>query len=92
MYKIDEEELSILINLIEECAEVQKAVTKLIRFGYADAHPYTRKTNFRRLSEEIGNTMAVIGEMKDRKMISMLYVQSGADEKRKNMRKFGDID
>lgn len=60
--KISEEELGILTNLAEECAEVQQMVSKIIRFGWDSYHPQdTNKTpNIVRLANEVGNLLAML--------------------------------
>ena len=49
-----------LVLLAEECSEVIKAVTKILRFGQNDAHPETGVTNLDELIQEIGDTMAIV--------------------------------
>ena len=46
--------------LIEECAEVIQAVTKIDRFGIDNINPYTQKTNRSNAEEEIGQLMFMI--------------------------------
>ena len=51
----------LLTILVEECAEVQKAATKIMRFGAGDSDPHTpRVINSTKLSEEIGDLMTLI--------------------------------
>jgi len=60
--KISEEDLGILTNLAEECCEVQKVVSKIIRFGWDSHHPDDpdRTPNIIRLAHEVGNVLAMI--------------------------------
>jgi hypothetical protein len=57
-------ERELLTILIEECAEVQKRATKLLRFGRDEIQPGLTRTNAYRLAEEIGDlrTMLTLAE------------------------------
>lgn len=52
-------ERELLTILIEECSEVQKRATKFLRFGRDEIQPGQLETNKTRLSNEIGDLMAV---------------------------------
>jgi len=43
----------------EECGEVQQVVGKSLRFGIHDYHPKTGEENWLRLTEEVGDLLAV---------------------------------
>ena len=60
--KISEEDLGKLTNLAEECCEVQKVVSKIIRFGWDSHHPDDpdKTPNIIRLAHEVGNVLAMI--------------------------------
>jgi hypothetical protein len=53
-------ERELLTILIEEAAEVQQRATKLLRFGAMETQPGQFNTNAWRLSQEIGDLVAVI--------------------------------
>ncbi len=50
----------LLTIFIEECAEAQQRATKLLRFGADEAQPGQNYTNSHRLSEEIGDILAMV--------------------------------
>lgn len=49
-----------LAILIEECAEVQQASTKILRFGRESINPYSEISNAERLEQELGDLLAMI--------------------------------
>lgn len=53
-------ERELLVILMEECAEIQYHCAKAIRFGLADAAPGQNDTNRQRISDEVGDLLAVI--------------------------------
>lgn len=56
----NEEQTERLVLLVEECAEVIQAATKVLRFGFSERYPDMRDncTNKEALEYEIGNLMA----------------------------------
>jgi len=49
-----------LIKVIEECAEVQEACSKILRFGMYSTNPSTQESNLDKLRSELGDlTVAV---------------------------------
>lgn len=49
----------LLTCLAEECAEVQQAVAKALRFGLQDGYPDTDRTNAGDIAQELGDLVAV---------------------------------
>lgn len=47
-----------LVILAEECAEVQKAVAKILRFGWNSRYPANGATNRQKLINELGDVEA----------------------------------
>jgi hypothetical protein len=75
--------------LIEECAEVQKAATKLLRFGAKDHDPYgDGKTNDVCLSEELGQLEAVSVMLQSRGIVLSRAVLDGYGEKCNKLPKY----
>ena len=56
-----ESEKQILLICQEECAEVTQAISKVFRFGYDSE--YNDRTNRQRLTEEVGDLIAMIDLM-----------------------------
>lgn len=50
----------LLVCLAEECAEVQQAVAKALRFGLSDGYPDADTTNAQDIAREFAETLAVI--------------------------------
>lgn len=56
----------IILILSEECAEVAKEVSKIMRFGPDQVKPGKDKTNIQVLEEELGDLMAMIELLVDK--------------------------
>lgn len=50
----------LLICLAEECAEVQHAVAKALRFGLDDGYPGAASTNAQDIAREFADVLAVV--------------------------------
>lgn len=50
----------LLVCLIEECAEIQQAASKALRFGLDDGYPGSDTTNSQDMGREITDLIAVI--------------------------------
>ena len=62
---MDREQL-LFVQLMEECSEVQKICSKIIRFGASDFHPNTRNVpNARLLKEELNDMFAILELLRD---------------------------
>lgn len=57
--KLPQDDLGKLIHVVEECAEVQKAVSKMIRFGPKEWHPED--------PQKMPNVVALLHEIEDLK-------------------------
>lgn len=55
----------LLVCLAEECAEVQHAVAKALRFGLKDGYPGTERTNAGDISRELNDIMAIAELLKE---------------------------
>jgi len=55
----------LLVCLAEECAEVQKEVSKALRFGLDDTNPSTKIKNRNSIVNELNDTLAIIDLLVD---------------------------
>ncbi len=58
----------ILIQLMEECAEVQHACAKALRFGLSDSPNILTPTNKEHLADELLDLLAIIQVVKTQKI------------------------
>jgi NTP pyrophosphatase (non-canonical NTP hydrolase) len=84
-----ESEKQILLIAQEECAEVTQAISKVFRFGI-DAE-YNGRTNYQRLTEEVGDLLCMIDLMIDSKIIDGIAVENAALQKRNKLRQWSDV-
>ena len=63
---MNEDTREIILILSEECAEVAKEVSKIMRFGPDQIKPGTDKTNIQVLEEELGDLLAMIELLVDK--------------------------
>lgn len=66
----------LLTCLNEECAEVQKEITKTIRFGPSSHHPNSSTTNVEKLLKECIDLISIYELLKEEKFISVSKEQS----------------
>lgn len=67
--------------LIEECAELTKDLTKLLRFGADDGYPNSTTTNTMAASYEAGNVMAMILKAAEAEILNEEYLDKGMEDK-----------
>lgn len=63
---MNEDTREIILILSEECAEVAKEVSKIMRFGPDQIKPGKDKTNIQVLEEELGDLLAMIELLTDK--------------------------
>jgi NTP pyrophosphatase (non-canonical NTP hydrolase) len=63
---MNEDTREIILILSEECAEVAKEVSKIMRFGPDQIKPGKDKTNIQVLEEELGDLIAMIELLVDK--------------------------
>ena len=63
---MNEDTREIILIMSEECAEVAKEVSKIMRFGPDQVKPGKEKTNIQVLEEELGDLLAMIELLVDK--------------------------
>jgi len=82
-------EKQILLICQEECAEVTQAISKVFRFGYDSEH--NNRTNHERLTEEVGDLLAMIDLMVEAGIIDEASIQMAAAQKKIKLKKWSNI-
>jgi NTP pyrophosphatase (non-canonical NTP hydrolase) len=82
-------EKQILLICQEECAEVTQAISKVFRFGYDSV--YNDRTNHQRLTEEVGDLLAMIDLMFENGIIDESATNMAATQKKIKLKKWSNI-
>jgi len=89
MIKLTEKQDEILTILIEECAEVIQAATKIKRFGLdSNNQGINEHDNHIHMSMEVGDLMAMIKLSEDNGIIDSQTVRNSATQKLYKLDKF----
>lgn len=78
----------LLVCLAEECAEVQQAVTKALRFGLTDGRPQSTATNAEDISAEFSDVLAIIELLEEEGVLSRMSDIHAVDRKKARVREF----
>jgi hypothetical protein len=78
---LTDQERELLTITLEECAEVQKCITKIMRFGLESRHPDSEITNRNELSIEIGNLMHMLDLLRERCITDHYWIEYGVQHK-----------
>ena len=60
----------LLVTLMEECAEVQQACSKALRFGLSDSYPGKSESNANHIIRELTELLAIIDMLSEAKVLS----------------------
>lgn len=61
----------LLTCLAEECAEVQQAVSKALRFGMDDGRPESQTTNAQDIARELVDVLAIVEMLEEAGVITL---------------------
>ncbi len=88
---IDERTEEVMDILQEECAEVIQAVSKISRFGIDNYKPGKPKTNRAHLEEELGDVLAMIDILLEKKVISNNNLELAKQAKIQKLKQWSNI-
>ena len=78
----------LLTCLMEECAEVQKAASKALRFGLKDGYPGSGVTNAVKIAEEVTEVIAMIEMLQEYGIKQPLFPRKLKEEKKNRVREY----
>ena len=81
-------ERELLEILIEECSEVQKRATKMLRFGVNEVQPGQEYSNRERLSLEVGDVMEVLWQCRNARLLNDGAIEDGRVNKKRQLAKY----
>ncbi len=73
----------LLVCLAEECAEIQQAVTKALRFGLRDGYPESGRTNAQDIRKEMVDLIAVWELLEEKQIIYHMQNNEQAIKRKK---------
>ena len=76
----------LLTCLVEECAEVQKETTKILRFGTSGHHPKVSISNIEKLHKEYIDVIAIFDLLRDQKLIDTTNIDINEEVEKKKKR------
>lgn len=88
---MNNKEKEILLIAQEECAEVVQAISKIFRFGYDSRWPHDGVDNRNRLTEEVGDLIAMIKLMSDNNIIDINEVSKASERKMTKLKTWSTI-
>jgi NTP pyrophosphatase (non-canonical NTP hydrolase) len=84
-------EKEVMDILQEECAEVIQSVSKISRFGIDNFKPGKSVTNREHLEEELGDVLAMIDILLEKKLISLDKLEIAKSAKIEKLKKWSNI-
>lgn len=88
---INDKQREVLHITQEECAEVTQAISKIFRFGFDSRYPVDGDNNRERLTEEIGDLVAMIRLMVDFDVIDYDCMEKAAERKMQKLTKWSKL-
>jgi NTP pyrophosphatase (non-canonical NTP hydrolase) len=81
----------VLLIAQEECAEVIQSISKIFRFGFDSKWPIDGVNNRERLTEEVGDLLAMIKLLSDFDVIDLSNLEDLANKKLTKLKKWSNI-
>lgn len=72
----------LLTCLAEECAEIQQAISKALRFGLDDGHPEKTTTNAQDIAKECVDIIAIIEMLEDEGILKKIGTIQAINQKK----------
>jgi NTP pyrophosphatase (non-canonical NTP hydrolase) len=88
---MNDKQEEVLLIAQEECAEVIQAISKIFRFGFDSRWPDDGDDNRERLTEEIGDLLAMIKLLVDFDVIDPSNLENLADKKIIKLKKWSNL-
>ena len=82
-------EKEVLLICQEECAEVTQAISKVFRFGFDSE--YNGRTNYQRLTEEVGDLLCMIQLLMEKGILNESTVYRQSIAKRYKLEQWSNI-
>ena len=87
----DEKQKEVMYITQEECAEVTQAISKILRFGFDSRYPVDGDNNREKLTEEIGDLVAMIRLMVDFGIIDMEGLEKASERKFEKLKRWSNL-
>lgn len=78
----------LLTCLMEECAEIQQATSKALRFGLDDGRPNSETTNAEDIAIECTDLIAIIEMLHETRIIPQIDNTIAIEQKKAKVRKY----
>lgn len=88
---LNDKQREVLYITQEECAEVTQAISKIFRFGFDARYPVDGNSNRERLTEEVGDLVAMIRLLIDFDVIDMEGLEQAAEDKMKKLKRWSNL-
>jgi NTP pyrophosphatase (non-canonical NTP hydrolase) len=88
---LNDKQREVLYITQEECAEVTQAISKIFRFGFDARYPVDGSSNREKLTEEVGDLVAMIRLLIDFDVINMDDLEQAAEDKMKKLKRWSNL-
>lgn len=88
---LNEKQREVLYITQEECAEVTQSISKILRFGFDARYPIDGDSNREKLTEEVGDLVAMIRLLVDFDIINMDDLEQAAEDKIKKLSRWSKL-